>query len=203
MVKLETLTLSIAGIDELSGYEGRGVSHIVSLIDPEEPTPAAIPRLGGRSHLMLRLHDVIDAHAELRAPERSDVERLLDHADTLRRDHPDHLLVHCHMGRSRSTAAAAVMLYHLQAGAPDAIFQHIAAVRDPIWPNSRILALADEMLGTGGALVQACRPIYRAVADRHPDWIAPFAHSSRMRDLHGAAADDAGRPDVAIKDKAD
>ena len=194
-----SIRLSIAGLSEISDFESRDVSHVVSLIDPEEPAPPSLPALQARSHLMLRMHDVIDEHLNLRAPNAADVEDLVTHADRIASDRIDHLLVHCHMGRSRSTAAAAIMLYRLGAGTPGEIFGHIAAIRDPIWPNSRMLSLADDMLDTGGALLAACRPIYRDVADRHAKWIAPFVHSTRMRDLTDSGLIDPDAPDVAIE----
>lgn len=201
MHSLGSFTLSIAGLEELPGYEARSVSHVVSLIDPDEPTPPSVQRMADANRFMLRLHDLIDAHSHLRAPDRGDVEALIAHSESLRGAPIGHLLVHCHMGRSRSTAAAAVMLHVLQAGAPDEIFAHIASVRDPIWPNSRILTFADEILGTGGLLLEACRPVYQDVAKRHEQWIAPFATSSRMRDLQDAGlVPPPDAPDLPIKD---
>ena len=175
--------LSIAGLDELSGFHGQDVSHVISLIDPDEPDPVAIEGIGAQSHLLLRLHDLINEREALRAPDREDVRHLIAHADTLAPHAIDHLLVHCHMGRSRSTAAAAAALDRLGVAPPDRIFQAIMAVRDPIWPNSRILAFADAILETGGTLSRAVKPIYHQMVAAHPEWTGLLKRTDRASDL--------------------
>ncbi|MBK5911573.1 hypothetical protein CCR85_08740 [Rhodothalassium salexigens] len=175
--------LSIAGLDELADLHNRGISHAVSLIDPDEPDPPALDRMALASRMTLRLHDLIDERAGLRAPDREDVRHLIAHADALAPHQVRHLLVHCHMGRSRSTAAAAILLYRMQVTDAAGAFAAVASVRDPIWPNSRMLRFADEFLDTGGALIEAVKPVYHRMVETHPEWTGLLKHTERARDL--------------------
>ncbi len=171
MQPLESFELSVSGIDELDQFPGRRVSHVVSIIDPNEPTPLAICCINPLSHCLLRFHDALESSVDIRAPGRADVEHLIQYADAIRGPQLTHLLVHCHMGRSRSTAATAILLFRMGAGSPRAIFRRIASVRDPMWPNNRLLTLADNILNSGGVLTEACKAVYEDVAQRHPKWV--------------------------------
>ena len=72
-----------------------------------------------------------------------------------------HLLVHCHMGMSRSTAALATMLAQAEPEADaETIFAHLHGVRGRSWPNSLMIGMADEALGRGGTMVLAMRRLY-------------------------------------------
>ena len=79
----------------------RKVTHILTLLDPGWPTPDALALLGARRHLDMRFYDIIDPHPEFPGPEAEHVARLLAFGRDLEGD-AGHLLVHCHMGISRS-----------------------------------------------------------------------------------------------------
>jgi predicted protein tyrosine phosphatase len=71
------------------------------------------------------------------------------------------LLVHCHMGASRSPAVAYLALTMLLGPArEDDAFQHLLTITNKPWPNIVIIRLADELLDRQGKLI-APLEIYR------------------------------------------
>lgn len=148
----------ICGLSELSCHSRTGVTHIVSILDPDMPEPAELVAYPPHARLTLRFHDIIAPRPGMVAPEREHVDALLDFG----RQHPALVLVHCHAGISRSTAAAAALLLQAdpQAG-DDAALAQMMQIRPQAWPNSRIVALADALLGRGGRLNAALGRFYR------------------------------------------
>jgi len=107
--------LTICGIDELAGHCPGGVTHVLSILDPGWPEPEALSIFDVHQRLRLRFHDVIESQPGWIAPERWDVELLLAFARGLNASGETHLLIHCHAGVSRSTAAAALVLAQARA----------------------------------------------------------------------------------------
>ncbi len=149
----------ICGIDELPNHRGRGVTHLLSILDPDYPDPLdGYPPL---ERLVLRFHDVVKPGPTTIAPAREHVEALLAFGRDLPGGDPSHLLVHCHAGVSRSTAAMAALLLQAHPNADeDALFRHISLIRRQAWPNSIIIGHADDLLGRDGRLVKALRRFY-------------------------------------------
>ena len=86
----------------------------------------------------------------LRAPTREDVQEIIDFGNALR---DGHLLVHCEMGISRSTAATLIVLAtHTDPSHAEVIKAMVYAARPQARPNNLMLEYADELLGWGGAL---------------------------------------------------
>src|SRR5580704_10138811 len=94
---------AICGLDELIGHQGRGVTHILSILDPEWPDPVAFQAYDPHFRATLRFHDAIEPDPDILLPQRGDVAAIL----TFGRDAAEAggLLIHCHAGISRSTAA--------------------------------------------------------------------------------------------------
>ena len=101
------------------------------------------------------------------------------------------LLVHCHAGISRSGAMAYALLAEaLGSGREAQVLEQLLAQRPVIVPNGRVVKLADQVLGRGGALVD----VYQHRLARDPAWQKQKAFQSgywaRMRpDLFPTAAD--------------
>jgi predicted protein tyrosine phosphatase len=133
-------------------------------------------------------HDALDGADDRMVPSYEDALALCRFADALGFQTPLHLLVHCHMGRSRSPAAAAIMLLHLGGLSPREALKRVRAVRDPIWPNATLLAHGDRLLGLGGSLIAACEEVYWDVTEKYPRWVAdPHpANASLSTDLWAA-----------------
>ena len=59
-MSLTPFEISICGIEELTPFETRGVTHLLSVLDPEFPEPASLALLNPTHRLQLRFHDAID-----------------------------------------------------------------------------------------------------------------------------------------------
>lgn len=146
--------LTICGLDELEAHGDAEVSHVLSLLDPDTPEPA-VGRLFGDvwAHRVLRFHDIDRSMPGGRAPAPDDVSDVLSFGRELR-DAParSHVLVHCHAGVSRSTAAAVILMAQQNPGRETEALAAVTALRPIARPNPRMLALADEILGCQGRL---------------------------------------------------
>jgi len=136
-----------------------GARHVVSLIGDEArlDCPSCIVR---ENHLWLRLHDIA-------APLEGYIEPAEDHvADLLRFvqrwDRGAPLVVHCYMGISRSTASAYAAVCALNPRRAEAdIAQAMRRASPTATPNTRIVSLADRLLGRDGRMVAAIESIGR------------------------------------------
>jgi len=125
-------------------------ARAVSLLSPGDDFPALPGLLNGRHHCV-RLHDIteeIDGHI---SPSRDHVRGVIrflgDH------DPDDPLLIHCWAGISRSTATAfvAACLYNPQSDEA-AIAAALRSASPTAFPNARIVAFADDILGRNGRM---------------------------------------------------
>jgi predicted protein tyrosine phosphatase len=146
----------VCGVDELKEAPLSSADRIVSILDPTDLPP---PELASISVpvLTLRFADVIDA-ADGAAPRIAHVRTLLEFDAAAR--HDERLVIHCTAGISRSTAVLAVLLAARHPELDDEIFAAIREIRPRAWPNSRIVALGDEVLGRRERLVEALRRHY-------------------------------------------
>lgn len=181
--------ITICGIDELHGFADSKITHVLSILDPGEPEPKAFGRFAEHAHLELRFHDVIETSVPgYDPPQLHHVEALLDFGRNMIRDasqEPAHLLVHCHMGISRSTAAAALLLAEASPdrSAPD-IMAEIARIRSKAWPNLLMIELGDFLLGLNGKLVQAVRNRHHELACALPKVAEFMRENGRARELN-------------------
>ncbi len=177
-----TPTLTVCGLHELDGHGSRDVTHVLSLLDPGTPEPTAFSRYDPHVRATLYFHDAIEPAPDVVLPELSDVETILAFA----RDAGDvrHLLIHCHMGISRSTAA---MLMVLAQGFPDelegALVDRLLEIRPQAWPNSRMIDFADARLGRNGRLSAAVSGIYARHLSRRPDLAETMVKLDRAREV--------------------
>src|SRR5579864_4701993 len=111
------MQLYICGIPELKEFRHKdSVTHILSLIDEDYPDcifemPEMEPLFESfqpHTRLELKFDDVTVPSRFYVAPTHEDIECILEFGKTVTKD--DTLLVHCHAGISRSTAAAALIL---------------------------------------------------------------------------------------------
>lgn len=158
--------LTICGLDELDDHQGLGVTHVLSILDPEWPDPAAFQAFDPHFRATFRFHDAIEPGPDVLLPQKADVEAILafgrDAGAAAR------LLIHCHAGISRSTAATLMILAQTYPHeGEDAIAERLIEIRPQAWPNSRMIAFADELLDRRGRLIAATGAIYaRQIAAR-------------------------------------
>ena len=136
--------LTVCGLDELAGHSDRGVTHVLSILDPGWPDPGAFEHFDPHFRATVHFHDAIEPDPSVVMPEQSDVERIL----AFGREAGDerHLLIHCHAGISRSTAAMLMVLAQAHpTETEEAIVDRLLKIRPQAWPNSRMVAFADEV----------------------------------------------------------
>ncbi len=179
--------ITICGIEELSEHSDANVTHVVSILDPSTPEPEAFGRYGEHAKLELRFHDVIEDDVPgYVSPGSHHIEELLAFGRRALEEPGDqgHLLIHCHMGISRSTAAAVLLLAEAR---PDwsavQVMAHIASIRGKAWPNLRMIELGDDMLGHGGSLIEAVRDRHRQLARSLPGVADFMRENGRAREL--------------------
>jgi len=179
--------VTICGIPELGEHCAAGVTHVLSILDPEWPEPPAFAEFAPHRRLSLRFHDVIEPAAGRIAPGRDDVARLLAFGSELGGAPRSHLLVHCHAGVSRSTAAAVLILAqaHPERPAREA-FDRVAQMRPRAWPNLRILEFGDALLDRDGEIITAAGAIYRRLLDRDPGFEEVMIEHGRGREVSAA-----------------
>lgn len=186
-----TRRLTICGIPELGTFQNAAVTHVLSILDPGHPEPADFAAYGPHKRLTLRFDDIISLDQGTVLPERHHIEALLEFGKGLAAsigDPLEHLLVHCHAGISRSTASMAILLAEARPEADeDSIFAHIRDIRAQAWPNSRMIGMADDLLGRQGKLVAALRRHYSAQIKLRPDIAEMIERVGRKAEIQMAA----------------
>jgi len=179
--------LTICGIPELDEHCEAGVTHVLSILDPDMLDPPAFAAFAPHRRLGLRFHDIIETRPNCLAPQKADVERLLTFGRELIEEAPAHLLIHCHAGVSRSTASAALILAQTRPNRPALeALEAVSQIRPRAWPNLRILEFGDELLGRNGEIVAAVAAIYRRVLDREPALQDAMIDGGRGREVRAA-----------------
>ncbi len=190
-----SLRISVCGIEELAAHHRGGITHVLSILDPGWPEPEALRGFAVDRRLKLHFHDVIEPLPGWTAPQRWDVELLLAFGrdlgaiDGAAGEEPrrPHLLVHCHAGVSRSTAAAILILAQRDPARPAReVAGEILRLRPRAWPNLRIIELGDALLGRDGEIVAAVRALYRSVLARDPGLAAAMIEGGRGREVAAA-----------------
>ncbi|WP_367714259.1 tyrosine protein phosphatase (plasmid) [Nitratireductor sp. GISD-1A_MAKvit] len=133
--------------------------HMVSLTSSSEPPALAqIDTVPERLHLAM--HDISDLRPGLIAPAFEQIEALLGFARDWNWRSP--LVVHCHAGISRSTAAAYVIANLFAREMDEVALAHMLRERAPsATPNRRIVALGDRLLEREGRMIRAIHQIGR------------------------------------------
>lgn len=192
MQALTISTLTICGIDELPEHGAREVTHVLSVLDPGLPEIAAFGVYGEHHRVTLRFHDIIDPAEGKMMPVPEHVAAILDFGAGLKQTAASrtqgHLLVHCHMGISRSTAAMLSLLAQVNPDeAEDALFARLRTVRPQAWPNSVMIGFADEQLGRQGRLVAGLQRHYGHQLKAQPNFVDWMARLGRSREVEMAA----------------
>lgn len=150
----------------------RAPERIVSLLDPDSPSPYVGVEYASR-HLRLSFHDVEIATWDEDIPTPQDVLELLAFVAGWGRTAP--LLIHCRAGVGRSTAAAFVTACALNPKADERLIAvALRRVAPFARPNEMLIRRADSALARKGrmsAAIEETRPV-RAREDI-PDSLTP------------------------------
>ena len=153
------------------------VSHLVTLINGETliDTPASIVK---DRHLRLSMNDISEPRDGLVVPSEDHVAELIRFA--LDWDQQAPLLIHCWAGISRSTAGAFIALCALNADTDENVLARALRGASPTaYPNRRLVALADNVLGRKGRMSAAVEHIGRGqLAEEGRVFSIPARHAA-------------------------
>jgi predicted protein tyrosine phosphatase len=183
--------LTICGIEELPALTDRRVTHVLSVLDPDLPEIEAFRSYGDHSRTTLRFHDIIDEQEGRVAPQPRDVAAIVRFGTDLAASRASlsdgHLVVHCHAGVSRSTAAMLTLLAQANPDeSEDRLHERLRQIRPQAWPNSRMVIFADDQLGRNGRLVQALRRHYGYQLKANPNLKEQMTQGGRGREVEMA-----------------
>lgn len=181
-------TLTICGIEELPAQSGRKVSHVLSLLDPDWPELDSFGAYDAHERVTLRFHDIIAPQPGHVHPAPEHVAAILAFGSGLRdsalQRQQGHLLVHCHMGISRSTAAMLMLMAQVHADeGDDRLFERLREIRPQAWPNSVMIGFADAQLGRGGRLSAALGRHYAHQLEAQPNYVDWMTRLGRGAEL--------------------
>ena len=188
MNSLSIPPLTVCGLEELESYDTRAVTHVLSILDPDWPDPDAFWAYDPDHWTILRFHDAIEPMPDLIVPEFRHVEAIMTFgraiADNAALHGRTHLLVHCHAGISRSTAAMIVLLAQARPNEnEDRLFECLLRMRPQAWPNSRMVSFADGLLRRGGNLTAALGRLYARQLRAKPELDDIMRRVGRGREL--------------------
>lgn len=153
---------TVCGLEELARHGASGVDRVLSLLDPGTPEPADFSAYGAHRRTTLQFHDCLGPGEGLVPPEPEHVAAILAFGRDREAGPAAHLLVHCHYGLSRSTAALLILLCDAEPDiAADIMVRRLHQIREPAWPNARMIGFADAMLGRDGTLSEAVRRLHK------------------------------------------
>ena len=184
--------LTICGISELPDQRDRSVTHVLSILDPEHPDPEAFGAYDPHHRTILRFHDIINPIEGMILPEPEHVAAVLRFGKEIAAGSAErsegHLLVHCHMGVSRSTAAMLTLLAQTYPEEnEDRLFERLTEIRPQAWPNSLMIGFADDLLSRNGRLTGALRRHYGHQLRRMPRYAQLMHDLGRSREVEMAA----------------
>lgn len=148
------MTLIVCGLAEVPALiASRAPSHLVTLLDAasmiETPESFTADR-----HLRISVNDIAEPMEGLILPSEDIVRRLLDFGRGWDASAP--MIVHCWAGISRSSASAFVLACDRNPHANElAIAMGMRQAAKHAYPNRRIVAIADDVLGRRGRMVDA------------------------------------------------
>ena len=175
--------LTVCGLYELDQHAAAGVGCVVSILDPDHPDPVAFRRYPSHRRFLYRFDDVVRARDGVVAPAVANVHAILDLGREMAGDPVDHMLIHCHAGVSRSTAAAIILMVRDNPGREAEAFAELLRIRPRSWPNALMLAIADEVLQRDGAITEHLREHQRRIVRNHPDLAESLIGSERAHEV--------------------
>lgn len=177
--------IRVCGLSDLADHIQGCTDPVLSIVNPERAALGIEAGLSERTSCALAFHDEVDPRDGCVLPGERDVKTILDFG---RRTFPSALVVHCHSGISRSTAATAMIWAQDCPDRPaEAIMLQLLAVRPQCWPNSLMLELADKILGRSDSLAEAAIGLFRSRLQSDPLLAARMVRLRRSRDVEQAS----------------
>lgn len=188
---LKPITRSVCGLDELESFSKSSVTHVLSLLDPGRDVGNSLSKFALTEHKVIHFHDIIEACPDHVLPQPEHISEILTFGQSAfeseREVVENHLLVHCFMGVSRSTAAMITLMAqsHPEWSA-DELFAELRSIRPRAWPNSLIIAYADDLLERQGVLNNALRRHYHLQLEKYPEVGPWMVDLGRRREVQSA-----------------
>jgi predicted protein tyrosine phosphatase len=187
--------LTVCGLEELEHHSARAVTHVLSILDPDWPDPEAFSAYDPHHRTILRFHDAVEPRPGVVLPQVGHVEAILGFGRALAHGVEErqggqegHLLIHCHAGISRSTAAMAMLLAQLYPDEDeDRLFRRLQDIRPQAWPNSVMVGFADDLLSRNGRMTAALRRLYARQLAARPHLADTMRGIGRGREVDMAA----------------
>ncbi len=189
MQSIAPFPLSVCGIEELHGHCETGVSHVLSILDPEHPEPEAFGRFGEHAKLELRFDDIIEPTAGKIAPDAGHAESILGFGRSIagRGGRRGCWCIAMPASRAPPPAMALILAQARPEVPAERLLQAILGIREKAWPNLRLLELGDAMLGRGGSLPAAAAAIYCHQLRIRPHLAEVMRRAGRGREVDAAA----------------
>lgn len=136
-------------------------SHVLTLLSPDDVGRRLQVNVPPERHLKLYFHDIAESRPGLIEPNSEMIKAILDFGETWSNARP--MLIHCWAGISRSSAAAFLMACERNSGYEHDIANELRRIAPFATPNRLMVAVADELLGRAGRMVEAVDRIGRGV----------------------------------------
>ena len=183
------LDLVICGIREIDATLDARVTHVISILDPGFDESARFAALPPENFLRLTFSDIIDEAPGMELPAEGHVAAILAFGGAALSLAGHRVLIHCHMGISRSTAAA-IMLLAQHGRDPAAAVARVAEMRPIAWPNLRMIELADGLLELDRRLVDAVRRHHAKTIRGKNEFRDSLIRHGRGREIDGLISTD-------------
>jgi predicted protein tyrosine phosphatase len=146
--------IKVSGITEAAIWiKNDWPTKIVSLLNPEVVLDYDVEAIVncGIPHLLVKVHDIEEPMEDQVLPNKNHIGSVFDFTKDLKEN--DRILVHCHMGVSRSAATAIGIL--MQHGMDyESAYTYIKKIRDCASPNHMIVKLLDDWFRLNGEFTE-------------------------------------------------
>lgn len=150
---LSDQTIAIASASRARRIKRR-YAAVITIEDPALPTARRVRfhRVPHPAHLVLAFEDLDTPTTSIITASRKQIAAAIEFG---RANQTGALLVHCHAGISRSTAAAlAIIADRLGPGREEVALVELLKLQPMAVPNLHVIALADDILGRDGRLLR-------------------------------------------------
>ena len=115
-------------------------------------SPETPQGLNPSRHLKMLIDDISEPRDGFRLPEKEDVQKLLDFTSDWDQSKP--IIIHCHMGISRSTATSLGLICKLDPDNLDLHVEKLMKIAPHASPNQLMTKYVDEILGLENKLLK-------------------------------------------------
>lgn len=137
----------------LRSEQNKNITHIMSFHDPKNK-----PCSGFSEHtaqkVQFAFHDVLTPNHDEIVPNKTHIRNIINFCTVVIKD-DSHVLFHCAAGRSRSAAAAYILLCIKNPNQEEKCIQELIRLRPIAHPNLLMIQYADRLLGCNGKMIDA------------------------------------------------